>query len=229
MKEESDIRNYLKIHRGWKPHSLRNHEDSGIRGLLRSRFTKIKREIYPWDEDSVTWRNNPLEAAQEMSEALVEVIPNCHLTVQMENTGVDAPFLMLTARNRIAKDRLILTETSVLHAVLPIEPATYCDTCGASLEVSTALLQKATVDANDVMKSYFKKSQARSLRKANRNSAARSVDKEKWPKPESNIDKDEKEEGQVAETHEKKKVNEEQRGDVEGLAMDLDLPAQSKV
>lgn len=148
MAEEDRIRHFLKTEKGWTLPMLVDHRNAGIRGLLQSRFTRIPLELYPWDNDSITWENKPSEAVRELNEGMAGggVYP-CHYILRMEDDIDKPPKLSLTANKSFDASEVVFAERSAMQVVLPADGLSYCNNCGASLNVPEGTIAGATVSA----------------------------------------------------------------------------------
>jgi hypothetical protein len=135
--EENEAREFLRTERHWTWEAVGKHESAGIKALLRSRFTKIKREIYPWDKSSLTWKADLSKSVDLLNTALTRIVPG-RVIIKDDGTRHRAPLLSLVARSSHKKLDTIFHERPVPRVVAPrrgILPIC-CESCGASLDLS---------------------------------------------------------------------------------------------
>ncbi|OCL08289.1 hypothetical protein AOQ84DRAFT_407199 [Glonium stellatum] len=154
IKEEDLIRQFCVMTQGMKEDkdTLNFFEEYGIRGLLKTRFTKIKRELYPWDTYSLTGENLH-QVLAELNEMVNKQAPGCRIGVVRE-AGKSAQ-LSLYAKEHFLGPATVFSETSCFHVTSlgwDFRQKLPCDACAASLDVSGSLC----VHANKVAKELAK-------------------------------------------------------------------------
>ncbi|KAF2015711.1 hypothetical protein BU24DRAFT_491926 [Aaosphaeria arxii CBS 175.79] len=115
--EEAFIHSFLK-HRGLEPIP----PGSCIRSLIRSRFTKAKREAFPWDRDSLVWVDTHSPIPLDLS-MLTESSP-VEFFFKIGNGPGASARLALRAKRGIYGNQCLLREDSAFRAVLP-RPAVF--------------------------------------------------------------------------------------------------------
>ncbi|OCK96759.1 uncharacterized protein K441DRAFT_675688 [Cenococcum geophilum 1.58] len=150
IKEENQIKQFCIASQGMREDSdtLKFYEEYGIRGLLKTRFTKIKRELYPWDTYSLTG-DNLHQVLAELNEMVNKQAPGCRIGVVRE-VGKSAQ-LSLYAKEHFLGPATIFNEMSCFHVTSlgwDFRQKLPCDACAASLDVSGPLC----VHANRIAK-----------------------------------------------------------------------------
>jgi hypothetical protein len=152
MKEENQIKQFCLASQGMREDSdtLKFYEEYGIRGLLKTRFTKIKRELYPWDTYSLTGQNLH-QVLAELNEMVNKQAPGCRIGVVRE-VGKSAQ-LSLYAKEHFLGPATIFNEISCFHVTSlgwDFPQKLPCDACAASLDVSGPLYVHANRIAKDL-------------------------------------------------------------------------------
>ncbi|OCK82451.1 hypothetical protein K432DRAFT_221186 [Lepidopterella palustris CBS 459.81] len=154
MNEEAENKRYCNATHSLNEdtETLRFYEEYGIRGLLKTRFTKITRELYPWDKYSLS-EDNLHHVLSELNEMVEEHTQGCRLGVVREMGK--APKLGLYAKDHLFAPAQLFNEMSCFHVTssgwdhrhpLP------CDSCASSLDVSRSLFRRATNTAKEIEK-----------------------------------------------------------------------------
>ena len=124
--------------------------ERGLSALLKTCFTKIPRQLYPWDNHSVT-NSNVSERITALDRTVAESARDCKLKAVV---SIDhPPKLFLAARNDIVSAEPFLTESFVLTATTYVQSTVgadtfyYCDNCSAELEASRAVFDAANENA----------------------------------------------------------------------------------
>ncbi|KAF2185149.1 hypothetical protein K469DRAFT_750637 [Zopfia rhizophila CBS 207.26] len=153
MKEETDTAKFLKDYVPENADPIFKSEESGIRGLLKSRFTKMRREIYPWDIYSLTWENEH-QVLREMNEEIdKKTFGVCRLHTQKDHAK--GPKVSFKAKRKLSCSEIVFNELSCMHVVVSDTGSNHqlsCDACGSSLDVSGALCVQANKFAKDFEK-----------------------------------------------------------------------------
>ncbi|KAF2740505.1 hypothetical protein EJ04DRAFT_572326 [Polyplosphaeria fusca] len=137
---EKNIRENLRLHQGWLKSALEEHEQTGIKGLLKTQHTTTKRQLFPWDLYS-------LSPTREDNNTILEQLNSrygdgaCRLT--FKNEGNPHADLVLIATKRIELNAVILRDPS-FHAASPADRHKVCNSCCTWLSVQTQTMEKAT-------------------------------------------------------------------------------------
>lgn len=150
MQHEARVKNWLMQTGAMKSDkaTIDAYDDSGVRGLFTSEFTKIRRELYPWDEYSLSWKNQHSLLKDLNEETSDKTDGRCILVIK--NDTSKAPKLVLSARQDISAATALFQDVGTLHAVTPlprIRRSYNCDTCGSLLNIPDDLCSKAIGDA----------------------------------------------------------------------------------
>ena len=145
MREENQIKQFCIASQGMREDSdtLKFYEEYGIRGLLKTRFTKIKRELYPWDTYSLTGQNLH-QVLAELNEMVNKQAPGCRIGVVRE-VGKSAQ-LSLYAKEHFLGPATIFNEMSCFHVTSlgwNFHQKLPCDACAVSLNISRPLYAQA--------------------------------------------------------------------------------------
>ncbi|KAF2199807.1 hypothetical protein GQ43DRAFT_473283 [Delitschia confertaspora ATCC 74209] len=133
------------------PETKTKYKEEGIRGLLKSGYTKVPRELYPWDNFSMNWEN--CQAILLDLDEGVEQITNGFCTLKVKDDASKAPQLTLYARRHIRDSDQMFAEKGAAHVVIPSmehRPDFNCDACGALLNVSPDFCAQAVKTARDL-------------------------------------------------------------------------------
>jgi hypothetical protein len=143
MEAQMATRKNEELHKGCSKSTLQEHESDGINEMMKSRYTTMRRQLFPWDTYSI------LPTYYQSNNPKVE-----HLNVILAQMGAeycqwiikDAD-LVLEAAQRIEPHKLILRERSA-YALAGHERHTICDVCFASLFIyeETAVAAKEHAD-----------------------------------------------------------------------------------
>jgi hypothetical protein len=169
IEEEDVIRQFLKTKRGWTSHMLTNHKNAGIQGLLRSRFTRKRLEVYPWDNDSIVWTNEAEEIVDGLNEGMAgENVYPCHYTLKVKDDFYKEPILSLTADKSFDASEVVFAERSAMQVILPVSGLIHCNNCGALLDVPQDALDDAATLALNHGQQVLKHAIAQNLKRADR-------------------------------------------------------------
>ncbi|KAK5149369.1 hypothetical protein LTR04_007143, partial [Oleoguttula sp. CCFEE 6159] len=117
-------------------------ELQGVRGLLRTRYTSIKKERYPWDEhESTTAVPGSMEALNESQSYMTE---NCEIKAVSQEMGKTVRYFMV-AKEDIYPGDVLVEEKSPFHVTTSPEgheDSFPCDACAACLEVPKCILER---------------------------------------------------------------------------------------
>ncbi|KAH7132516.1 hypothetical protein B0J11DRAFT_229521 [Dendryphion nanum] len=135
---EDDGINLLRKQKGLNP------LPSGIRELLKCRFTKLKREIYPWDTCSLTWSNKADEFGYIMNEAISTSNEILRYRLEPDVDMRRPPRLILTANVDIPASEVLLIDRSINSTVYPkFTNAHSCTHCGTLLDLTDNAIVEA--------------------------------------------------------------------------------------
>lgn len=128
-------------------------DGSGIRGLMRTQFTRIRRELYPWDHWSLS-SANLMDQLAPLSALIAEATETCYAHINTRSGRT--PYLTLHALRDLPDSCSVVTETTPFN-VTNIESGCsyiYCDHCAAAMEVPEQAIALATRKAHDVYEQY---------------------------------------------------------------------------
>ncbi|KAF2084246.1 hypothetical protein K490DRAFT_69028 [Saccharata proteae CBS 121410] len=127
---------------------LEAYQMRNLRGLLQTRYTKIKRELYPWDTHSLRDLKDR-KNLHSINKWVQEQAPGC--SVRASNTEGKVPKLSLHA-DRNFDPGIIYEETSAFHVSSSLIAGTWlsCDSCGAAMDVPAELMTMANQRAENI-------------------------------------------------------------------------------
>jgi len=130
------------------PQSLAQYDESGVRALFASGFTKVPKELYPWDKSSMTWDNHQNVLAK-MNETLQHKT-NGLCKFEIKKDPDRPPQLVLIAGCDIPLDEEIFHEKELAPAATPAwekRGDNDCGFCGSMLNVTHDLYVKSMKQA----------------------------------------------------------------------------------
>ncbi|TKA62291.1 hypothetical protein B0A49_11833 [Cryomyces minteri] len=144
LKEEDGVTRQL-VRMGRLEANARSKERwelQGVRGLLRTRYTSIKKERYPWDEhESIAAVPGSMEALNESQSYMTE---NCEIKAVSQEMGKTVRYFMV-AKEDIYPGDILVEEKSPFHVTTSPEGhegSLHCDACAACLEVPKCILER---------------------------------------------------------------------------------------
>jgi hypothetical protein len=107
----------------------------GIRGLMKTRLTMVKREIYPWNRVGRERNRN----ADHLMKMVAACAPNCRVTVvsEVDSSTAKMPTFVLRAKKDIFSGEEVLEEISLLQAAATTTESNSsfsCDACAAPID-----------------------------------------------------------------------------------------------
>lgn len=108
-------------------------------GLARTRFTNIRRELYPWDTFSL--RDDNPEALGAIDEMVKEQFGQDFSAGVIEE-GSKPPKTLIYSHEDLAGSKLVFEEMSCFH-VTSGKNGIACDSCGTNLKISSQLVFRA--------------------------------------------------------------------------------------
>lgn len=136
LKEEEEIEKHV-LTSGQpskaNPEPLRFSEPSGTKALIETRYTKIKRELYPWDDYSLTIENLPRQI-DDLRRTVARYAIGCQIKAVLSDTG--SPRLTPYATRDIRVPDEVCSEYSLFYVTscLQRKGELFCDTCGSALK-----------------------------------------------------------------------------------------------
>jgi hypothetical protein len=143
--------------------TLELYEQLGFLGLAKTRFTKIKREMYPWDFHSLTDGNE--EAFKAIEDMVKEKFGEICRAGMVHDKG-KVPKTVLYAQQDIPGSTLLFGELSSFHATShhPSRHGIPCDLCASHLKASGELFLRANKIARGLQEAQPGRSKSRSDR-----------------------------------------------------------------
>ncbi|KAF2499496.1 hypothetical protein BU16DRAFT_557817 [Lophium mytilinum] len=156
LKDEEEVKLFqIKRNIQTDPKILREYKELGFQGLARTRFTNIKRELYPWDTYSLTSHNQ--EALAAIDDMVKQHFGECFGAATAPADDGSPPKAFLYAQEDIAVSEPMFEELSSFNVLSNgwDGGGITCDLCASHLKISGDLLLRANRIARDLQNTEF--------------------------------------------------------------------------